>query len=102
MTPLFEPGRVRATERALTAMCAAGDSPYLFLSRHFSGDWGHVTPEEKQLNDEGVIRSLQILSSYLTSTGAKLLLVTAADRNTTTFLLPDEYGIPDLKFRPRS
>ena len=88
---LFELGRIVATPGALQALEAAGEQPAEFIDRHASGDWGELDDEDKQENEFSVINGFRILSSYTTSGGDKLWIITEADRSATTFLLPEEY-----------
>jgi hypothetical protein len=92
----FPLGRLAATPGALEAMEASGQTAEFFLARHASGDYGEVSEEDRQLNDEALIHGDRILSAYLTLKGVKLWVITeAADDNgqraATTLLLPSEY-----------
>jgi hypothetical protein len=42
-------------------------------------------------NEYSMANGFQLLSSYLTGAGEKLLIITAADRSATTLLLLEEY-----------
>ena len=88
---LFKLGRLLMTPGALTALQASGQSPWAFLVRHLAGDWGDLDAEDKALNDVAVRDGSRILSAYSTVQGAKLWIITEADRSATTVLLPDEY-----------
>ena len=44
---LFSLGQVVATPGALAALEEAGQHPFVFLSRHVSGDWGNLVAEDK-------------------------------------------------------
>lgn len=68
-----------------------GQSPAEFLDRHIRGDWGNVCSEDAGLNDEALIDGSRVLSSYQTSRGEKLWVITEADRSSTCLLLPSEY-----------
>jgi hypothetical protein len=89
--PLFKLGRVLLTPGAIEVLNASGQSPWLFLARHLRGDWGDIDAEDKRLNDEAVRDGSRIFSSYKAATGAKLWVITEADRRATTILLPGEY-----------
>lgn len=89
--PLFKLGQVLLTPGALDLLQASGQSPWVFLARHLRGDWGDLDAEDKGLNDEAIRDGNRILSSYTASTGAKLWVITEADRSATTILLPEEY-----------
>lgn len=94
--PLFPLGRVVATPGALEVLTQAGQSPAEFLTRHSKGDWGEVSAEDRQLNDEAVRDGSRILSAYRTKADVRIWIITeAADdqghRESTTLLLPEEY-----------
>jgi len=89
--PRFRLGRLLATPGALGALGAAGESPASYLARHVRGDWGDLDPEDQQANEEALRVGSRLLSAYRTSQGAKLWVITEADRQATTILLPDEY-----------
>jgi hypothetical protein len=90
-------GRTVATPGALAALEQSGESPATFLGRHVIGDWGGVSADDAKLNDEAVAhegdadRQERVLSSYVTTAGEKLWIITEADRSSTCILLPDEY-----------
>ena len=103
----FRLGQVLATPGALDALEAAGQDGRQYLKRHQSGDWGEVCPEDYQCQSRAVAneqfrakpgsakqlrRSCQrLMSAYALPTGAKLWVITEADRSITTVLLPEEY-----------
>ncbi len=91
MTGLFAVGELVSTQGALMALLRAGQSPVQFLERHVCGDWGDLCAEDVAENEYAVAHGLRILSSYTTSAGDRIWLITEADRSATTFLLPDEY-----------
>ncbi|MCP4424434.1 MAG: hypothetical protein GY803_08090 [Chloroflexi bacterium] len=84
--PLFEMGRVLATQGALEL--AVDLLP--FLRRHASGDWGKLCDEDKAANDEAIKTGLRIMSCYDAPNG-RFWIITEADRSATTALLPREY-----------
>jgi hypothetical protein len=90
-TARFILGQVVATPGALEAMKESGESPAVFLDRHVRGDWGEVCEDDRRLNDEALSDGSRLLSLYTTGDGAKLWVITAADRSSTTILLPSEY-----------
>ncbi|MFS0841321.1 hypothetical protein [Paenibacillus sp. 1P03SA] len=61
------------------------------LTRHHNGDWGDVTPEDRESNNEALEEGYRILSSYTSASGVKFWIITEADRSVTTFLLPEDY-----------
>lgn len=89
--PKFSPGQVVATPGAMDALAASGQTPQGFLRRHVAGDWGDVSAADAQVNDESLSGGGRLMSSYCTSSGTKIWLITEADRSVTTLLLPEEY-----------
>jgi len=61
------------------------------LSRHVTGDWGEVDPEDWKENDFSVENGYRILSSYTSKKGVRFWIISEADRSVTTILLPEEY-----------
>jgi len=88
---LFELGHVVATPGALAVLEESGEEPYLYLGRHVTGDWGELAHEDTAANTLALVTGERLMSSYRTSLGAKLWVVTEADRSSTCLLLPDEY-----------
>ena len=89
--PLFDLGQLVATPGALAALEKTGQNAMEFLSRHVSGDWGELPQEDKDENQLSLAKGFRLLSSYRTSSGDKIWVITEADRSHTTLLLPDEY-----------
>lgn len=95
-TPLFKPGQVLATQGAIEALEQAGQSVWVYLSRHLAGDWGVVDDEDKEANNESLKDGSRLLSAYILPTGLKIWIITEAEddngnRLSSTFLTPDEY-----------
>ncbi len=88
---LFPPGDIVATPGALEALEEAGQDPWEFLSRHLVGDWGELDPHDVRENELSLQEGFRLLSSYQTSKGKKLWIITESDRSVTTILLPSEY-----------
>jgi hypothetical protein len=88
---ILELGQVVATPGAIEELKRAGQTASHFLNRHLSGDWGDLTEEDRQLNDEAVENGERVLSSYTLATGEKLWIITEADRSSSCCLLPHEY-----------
>ena len=84
-------GMLLATPGALSALEHAGQSPAEFLARHQQGDWGEVGAEDWEANDRDLKDGNRLLSAYRTKLNVKLWIITEADRNATTILLPGEY-----------
>lgn len=94
--PLLPTGRVYFTPGAEEA---AGGIAFLLgcLSRHQSGDWGEVCPDDAAMNDDALRHGGRILSVYPLDParpqgeGTRIWVITEADRSATTCLLPEEY-----------
>lgn len=89
--PLFVLGTIVATPGALGCLKQCAVNGAELLSRHQTGDWGDITPEDCQQNKLAVTRGLRILSSYPMCDGNRIWIITEADRSATTLLLPEEY-----------
>lgn len=61
------------------------------VSRHSQCDWGDVCPEDWRLNDVAVPNGDRMLSVFKDHAGTRFWIITEADRNATTVLLPEEY-----------
>ena len=88
---LFDLGRVVATPGALAVLEESGGDPHLYLGRHVSGDWGDLPPADTAVNTLALVTGERILSSYRTSKGTRLWVITEADRSSTCLLLPEDY-----------
>ena len=85
------PAPVTAAAGALAALEKAGQQPGDFLSRHVTGDWGEVPPEDIKENKFSLRHGFRLLSAYRTSAVDKIRVITEADRSSTCVLLPEEY-----------
>ena len=61
------------------------------LARHVVGDWGEIDPDAWKVNEQALEYGRAIVSCYLDRHDRRFLIVTDADRSSTTILLPDEY-----------
>ena len=89
--PLFPLGQVVATPGALAALVVAGQTPYEFLNRHVTGDWGTLPEEDVEENERALKHGYRIFSGYNLSDGTRMWVITEHDRSVTTLLLPLEY-----------
>jgi len=89
----FKLGQVVATPAALEKLQEAGQSASEFIDRHVQGDWGDLTEDDRQANNEGIMKGKEdrLLSAYSLKTGVKIWIITEWDRSVTTVLLPDDY-----------
>ncbi len=88
---LFDLGRLVATTGALDALTEAGVAPRELLGRHLSGDWGELDPHDRRENERSLKYGFRLLSNYPLGTGARVWIITEADRSSTCLLLPSEY-----------
>lgn len=87
----FSMGRLLSTPGALAACAATGEVPHSFLARHERGDWGDLSKDDLQANEDALKEGLRLLSAYHLKDGTKIWLITEWDRSATTLLLPSEY-----------
>lgn len=88
-TPRFELGNIYTTPGA-DELINEGLLADLYLDRHWRGDWGDIDEEDRQSNEQAIAHGERLLSCFDTPVG-RLLIITEADRSTTTVLTPDEY-----------
>jgi hypothetical protein len=88
---LFSPGLVVRTPGAVLALIEAQVSEHSLMSRHQRGDFGELDVEDWQANERAVAEGTRVFSSYRLPTGARVWVITEADRSSTTLLLPREY-----------
>lgn len=92
----FTLGQIVATPAVLDALQDAGQTPTDLLRRHCQGDWGELTPADKQSNEEALEDGSRIFSAYVLPTKVKVWVITeavndAGHRASTCILLPNEY-----------
>ena len=77
---------------ALSAMAEASVEPLALLRRHAAGDWGESPAEDARENALSVRGGFKIMSSYpIGEDGARVWVLTEADRSSTCLLLPEAY-----------
>lgn len=97
MTVNFEMGQCVATPGALEILQAAGISPLDLLSRHAIGDWGDMSQQDKEANDQALLDGSRIFSAYeLPGQDQKVWVITEAvgdddHRSSTCLMREDEY-----------
>jgi hypothetical protein len=87
----FDLGTVYATPKSLETILNQNENPSTYLTRHHSGDWGDMEPQDMKANDRALVDGSRIFSSYQLTEEDKVWLITEADRTRTTLLLPSEY-----------
>ncbi len=88
---LFSLGQVVLTVGAREALAESNQQPFEFLARHQSGDYGIICEDDRKENELSLKEGFRILSAYKTSVGEKIWVITEANRESTTILLPEEY-----------
>ena len=61
------------------------------IARHSRGDWGNVCEEDREENELSLREGFRLVSVYESSAGQRFWVITEADRESTTVLLPEEY-----------
>ncbi|OEO27885.1 methyltransferase [Pseudomonas sp. J237] len=91
--PLFSPGRVVMASSVHHLVEGGLLNPTLYLKRHLAGDWGELTDDDKQANQQALKYGDRLFSGYDICAGdeTRLWIITEADRSVTTLLLPDDY-----------
>ncbi|MGA2442072.1 MAG: hypothetical protein ABSH08_14050 [Tepidisphaeraceae bacterium] len=84
-------GKLVSTPGALEALAKAGQSGPELIERHRRGNWGAVSAEDWAANDRALADGERILSAYCLKNGVKIWIITEANRDVTTLLLPEEY-----------
>ena len=82
-------GRTVITANAMASLDP--DSVKQALRRHATGDWGDLSPKDRQENDLSAREGFRILSAHTDSSGTKFWIITEANRSSTTVLLPEDY-----------
>lgn len=85
----FQSGTIVATVGA--TMVADNHAILELLRRHCSGDWGDLSEEDKEANEQAVKHGDRILSSYRLPSGEKLWVITEGSRESTCVMTPGEY-----------
>ena len=61
------------------------------LDRHAQGDWGDVTGDDEEANDEALENEGRLFSVYHNPDGLKFWVITESDHSATTVMLPEDY-----------
>lgn len=88
---LFSLGQVVTTPGALALLEKHNLTPMQFLQRHVTGDFGDLSQEDSDANNEAIWNEERILSSYKINESDRLWVISEADRSSTCCLLPEEY-----------
>jgi hypothetical protein len=87
--PKFKLGQIVATPAVLEKVPKIEIE--FCLTRHAQGNWGYLSEEDREANEEAVKDGDKILSAYRSSAGIRFWIITEADRSVTTILLPGDY-----------
>ena len=90
-TPLFAMGYLGMSPGARSSLLSLGLNPHVFLTRHVTGDWREMEPEDQQVNRRALSVGSRVFSSYRFGENQTLWVITEADRSSTMILLPSEY-----------
>ena len=85
----FQLGQIVATPNALNQLTQ--DDILTGISRHQASDWGDMVSDDRNENDQALAKGCRLLSVYHAKNGVKFWIITEADRNSTTVLLPEDY-----------
>ncbi len=93
---LFTPGRVVMTFNLQRKLAKA--IPYSWeeevqdmLRRHTSGDWGDLCQSGREIINTAFEKDAPIFSTYHTSDGTTVWIITEGNRICTTVMLPEDY-----------
>ena len=86
----FDVGRIVVTAAAGDALRASGADASEFVTRHQSGDFGDLGPEDWFENEFAVQLGQRVFSCFTTSAGQRLWVITEADRSSTCVAVPEE------------
>lgn len=85
----FPLGRLVATANAIDVI--PRDDMLSALSRHANGDWGDLSADDQEVNEEALLDEGRLLSAYKSADGVAFWIITEWDRSATTILLPSDY-----------
>ncbi|MEW6156567.1 MAG: hypothetical protein AB1813_04005 [Verrucomicrobiota bacterium] len=85
----FRLGRIMTTPHALEQI--SNDDILTAIGRHQAGDWGDCDPDDRQANDQALLDGSRLFSVYHSGKGVKFWIITEANREYTTVLLPSDY-----------
>ncbi len=96
MAPLFPLGRLVIAANLQRALQERDPEHWeealkALIDRHAVGDWGDLDSYDRGENDRALKHGGRLFSSYTTSSGLKVWVITEVDRSCTTALLPDDY-----------
>jgi hypothetical protein len=90
LAPLFQIGTTYVSAGAVNFLIEHGISAYRLVYHHQSGDYGDLDAGDLHENALAIANGLRIMSAYQIA-GERLLVITEADRSSTTVMLSSEY-----------
>lgn len=85
----FPLGQIVATPNALSTITQ--DEILCALARHARGDWGTMSKEDWNANEQALRHGERLFSVYHSAQEVKFWIITEHDRSVTTVLLPEDY-----------
>jgi len=85
----FPLGQLSVTAGAREAL--SRDDIQTAVNSHVSGDWGDLDQHDENANERALAKGGRIVSVYESENGGRFYVITEADRQYTTILLPSEY-----------
>ena len=86
----FSTGNINITNAAIDAIMNSDTTVTGLLLRHTNGDYGHITDESTEWNNESINKGRAVESLYRLSTGTWVYVDTKADRSATTIVTDNE------------
>lgn len=88
----FSGGILLMTQGVRSAVAGGANIPLIRLyTRHLTGDYGDIPPEDWDANVAALQHGDRIMSVYKNQGGHDIWIITEADRSHTTILFPEEY-----------
>ena len=88
-TPSFKLGQTLITPNARDTLNP--EDVRAALQRHARCDWGDCSEDDAVENEFALDKYLRLFSVYHDRNGVKFWIITEADRQVTTILLPEDY-----------
>ena len=88
--PRFQAGQLLMTPSVSDLVQHGALNLMNYLRRHLSGDWGDLSDSDRRANDAALRDGGQLLSAYQVTPTVRVWIITEANRQATTALLPGE------------
>ncbi|RMP20282.1 hypothetical protein ALQ26_00119, partial [Pseudomonas amygdali pv. lachrymans] len=90
---LFELGRVVLTHSVQSLLENNSLDVMQYLRRHATGDWGEISNDDWDSNQQALSAEGRLFSGYDIDAGdeTRLWIITEVDRSVTTIMLPSDY-----------